>query len=372
VNTLLEDRQGRLWFGTDNGVSCLVGTDFTTYRTADGLVHNFVVTSVEDHRGWLWFGTWDGGVSCYDGNRFTNYTTADGLVHNHVTCILEDRQGWLWFTTWGGGVSCYRDGVFTDYTAADGLGHNMLRSVMEDRHGHLWFSTFGGGVSRYDGQVFQRLTRREGLAHDTVQQVLQEREGDSYWIATEGGVTRYRPYQGLPRVQLKEVIADQRYEAAAALRVPESQRFILFQFQGVSWTTGPEGLAYTYRLVGYDADWRTTYDRQVEYSDLALGQYAFQVKAIDCDHNYSEPAQVQLTVEPDLRLEALTEALSLSGGMEEFVGESVALRQVQAQLVEVAGTQLTVLLLGETGTGKGLAARTLHRLGDRGSGRLSN
>jgi formate hydrogenlyase transcriptional activator len=50
----------------------------------------------------------------------------------------------------------------------------------------------------------------------------------------------------------------------------------------------------------------------------------------------------------------------------EIVGDSAALRQVLAQLETVAATDATVLLLGETGTGKELLARALH---DRSSRR---
>src|SRR5262249_32279151 len=44
----------------------------------------------------------------------------------------------------------------------------------------------------------------------------------------------------------------------------------------------------------------------------------------------------------------------------EIVGDSAALRQVFAQVETVAPTDATVLLLGETGTGKELLARAIH------------
>jgi formate hydrogenlyase transcriptional activator len=50
---------------------------------------------------------------------------------------------------------------------------------------------------------------------------------------------------------------------------------------------------------------------------------------------------------------------------EEIVGESKALQQVLNQLRTVAATDTTVLLLGETGTGKELLARAVHAASDR-------
>ena len=115
-------------------------------------------------------------------------------------------------------------------------------------------------------------------------------------------------------------------------------------------------------------DWKPVYTRQVTYQDLPLGEYTFQVKAVDRDLNYSEPASVRVTIEPDSRLKALTETLNAAGPGGEFIGESAALRRVQKQLAEVADSDLTVLILGDSGTGKGLAARVLHRLSARRAG----
>ena len=50
---------------------------------------------------------------------------------------------------------------------------------------------------------------------------------------------------------------------------------------------------------------------------------------------------------------------------EEIVGTSAALRRVQRQVEVVAPTDATVLILGETGTGKELVARAVHRLSPR-------
>lgn len=50
---------------------------------------------------------------------------------------------------------------------------------------------------------------------------------------------------------------------------------------------------------------------------------------------------------------------------EEIIGDSEPLRRVMSQVEVVAPTDATVLILGETGTGKELVARALHRLSPR-------
>ena len=89
---------------------------------------------------------------------------------------------------------------------------------------------------------------------------------------------------------------------------------------------------------------------------------------MDRDLNYSEAAAVHLTIEPDPYQQALSQALSGTGAAGEFVGSSGALREVQDELLQVAATDVTVLIQGETGTGKGLAARLVHRASPRRDG----
>jgi formate hydrogenlyase transcriptional activator len=50
---------------------------------------------------------------------------------------------------------------------------------------------------------------------------------------------------------------------------------------------------------------------------------------------------------------------------EEIIGEGPALKEVQDRVGVVAASDATVLLLGETGTGKGLIARAIHRTSKR-------
>jgi PAS domain S-box-containing protein len=61
----------------------------------------------------------------------------------------------------------------------------------------------------------------------------------------------------------------------------------------------------------------------------------------------------------------LEEELVNSSQFDELVGESAKLKRVLKQVEDVAGTNATVLILGETGTGKELIARAIHRLSPR-------
>jgi len=62
---------------------------------------------------------------------------------------------------------------------------------------------------------------------------------------------------------------------------------------------------------------------------------------------------------------ALREEIDRSLMFEEIVGASAALRGVLAQVTKVAPTDSTVLILGETGTGKELIARAIHKRSSR-------
>jgi len=95
-----------------------------------------------------------------------------------------------------------------------------------------------------------------------------------------------------------------------------------------------------------------------------LQQVAAQVAvALDNARAYREIAQLteklaseKLYLEEEIRTEL---------NFEEIVGESAALKRVLSQARTVASSDATVLVLGDTGTGKELIARAIHRMSSR-------
>jgi DNA-binding NtrC family response regulator len=81
-----------------------------------------------------------------------------------------------------------------------------------------------------------------------------------------------------------------------------------------------------------------------------------------------EVGDVQLRFQPQVK------ALELSPANEDrlgdLVGRSLPMRQIFALLQRIAPTDSTLLLVGETGCGKGAAAKTIHKLSPRAQGPL--
>ena len=288
-----------------------------------------------------------------DGLKF--YDVEDGLIDDQVVDLLLDRTGNLWVAT-KGGLCCFDGSTFQIFTTEDGLPSNRIRCLLEDRRGHLWVGT-DEGVAHYDGQIFQRI---KSPHIGSVLKILEDRDGNFYFGTAQHSLVRYRQQKIPPQIRLLQVIADQDYENPEKAIVSTAGQQVIFEYKGLSFSTHPSDMLYIYHLKGHDLDWQpATRKMQAHYRDLSPGDYTFQVRAIDRDLNYSEVAQVQLVVEPDPRIEALTTPLNIKRD-NEFIGQSEALQQFQTKLIEVASTDMTVLLLGETGVGKGLAARILH------------
>jgi DNA-binding NtrC family response regulator len=80
-------------------------------------------------------------------------------------------------------------------------------------------------------------------------------------------------------------------------------------------------------------------------------------------------AQIALAFEwTTLRPDGAPRGVWLRGPYNHIVGDSPAMQAVYDKLARAAGTDATVLLLGETGTGKGLLARAIHANSPRKDG----
>jgi formate hydrogenlyase transcriptional activator len=100
--------------------------------------------------------------------------------------------------------------------------------------------------------------------------------------------------------------------------------------------------------------------QDIEYLSLVVDQVAI---AIDNVRAYEKIKQLKYQLDQEniyLRDEIKTEH-----NFEEIIGKSKALKHVLRRVETVAGTDSSVLILGETGTGKELIARSLHNLSKR-------
>ena len=306
------------------------------------------------------------GFACWhpeDGLKF--YGVEDGLIDDRVNDLLLDRNGNLWVATQGG-LCCFDGSTFRTFTTEDGLPSNRIHCLCEDRQGHLWLGT-DGGVAHYDGRLFQTIKSPHIGA---VLRILEDRDGAFWFGTTLGSIIRYRQQKTPPQIHLVQVNADQVCEDLQEDIISPAGQQVIFEYKGLSFSTHPRDMFYIYRLKGYDPDWQpATRKTRAHYRDVPLGDYTFQVRAIDRDLNYSEIAQARLSVEMDPRISALTSIINSADGVgNEFIGQSAALHAFQIQLRQVASTDLTVLFKGETGVGKGLAARMLHALSSKCDG----
>ena len=429
--TIYEDHDGHLWFGGGNGLFRYNGKKLKKIDSVAGLSEGGVCAITQDSQGRFVFGHWENGrkkrrketlfvsplkiiyqqgeafqtifveqedkdpfsrrigtvmsgrnseVYFYlyhqnfsdddrgfarwhpkDGLKF--YGVEDGLIDDRVTGLLKDRHGNLWIGTLNG--LCRFDGRnFQTFTTEDGLPSNRIHCLFEDFQGHLWIGT-DGGVVHFDGQVFQTI---KSPHIGPVLQILEDRD-EVFWFGTvQNSLVRYRRQKNPPQIHLLQVIADQIYENLEEGIVSTTEQNVIFEYKGMSLSTHPRDMLYVYRLKGYDPDWQpATREMRAFYRDLPPGDYTFQVRAIDRDLNYSEIAQVRLSITSDPRIEAFTDVINRRGS-QKFIGHSAALRQFQVNLEKIASTNITVLILGETGVGKGLAARVLHALSDHSDG----
>lgn len=113
------------------------------------------------------------------------------------------------------------------------------------------------------------------------------------------------------------------------------------------------------RLLGKDGRYRWFIFRYNPSKDEHGNVERWYVTATDIEDRKQAEEKLQL------ENVVLREEIDKASMFEEIVGESAALRTVVARVAKVAPTDSTVLVTGETGTGKELIARAIHKRSQR-------
>jgi diguanylate cyclase (GGDEF)-like protein len=164
IAAIIQDNDGFLWIGTQDGLNRYDGREFLTFQhkpfDETGLPNNQIQTLFMGQNETIWIGTY-GGLSRFHipTLTFTNYTNdpedPTSLIGSVVTAITESEEG-LWVGTLGG--LCLLDeekGTFTRFNHLDenhaSLPDNNIRSLFYDDENRLWIGT-NKGLSLYRGE----------------------------------------------------------------------------------------------------------------------------------------------------------------------------------------------------------------------------
>ena len=376
ISGLCEDGQGRIWVGTSESRFGWIEKDrFIPLECG---------TALQDQEGMFWVGSllqdrdgvfWLGSVGivpalyCYEDGHLhpADIAEAESIAYVYV---LWEYENTLWIGT-GKGLFALdlSSREVRRFTAEQfGLSANGILALTADSQGHIWMGTSGGGVLRYDGETFQSIRLGPSALENKVEAVLCDRRG-RLWFGTRAGLVAYQPGHTPPRLVIREVMAGTLLAAPEAVSCPESTPEIRIHFQGISFRTGAGQMRYSHRLVGHGPaePWSAfTAADTVAYNALSVGEYRFEVRTMDRDGLLSEVASLEIQILPDAKTERIHALESVLRATDHVVhSQSWAMRQVMEQTVRVAETAMTVLVLGETGTGKGLLAQTIHETSTR-------
>ena len=234
VNGIIEDRDGKIWFATNNGISCWdVASDRWRNLYYNKLEQAQVFLALcEDDQGRIWAGSYSSGIYVLDGKtgrELAHYSRDDkefSSVSNFIFDIFKDSQGDLWIGGINGGFICYqsKENKFKTYTELPIssiaelspnqilLGCSDAIKLLNKQTGEIksflsdyvvqdifvlgdvvWAATSGEGLLEYNykAETIKKYSTHEGLPSNFLNSIIYA--DNCLWVGTESGLCRFNP-----------------------------------------------------------------------------------------------------------------------------------------------------------------------------------
>ncbi len=288
------DRSQRLWAATEAGL--FVAT--APYRSFTRIVElpstrMWAVTEGAD--GTIWAGG-EGGLYELGAGKWKNLTRADGLSNTEVLSLGAGPDGVIWVGySYGGGIDRVRPragGVAIERGVQRSGSDGIIYFLDFDHLGRLWAGT-ERGVDIWDGTHWSHFDMNDGLVwNDCNLNAFAEETDGTVWIGTSGGLARFRQLRRQaadipPTVVFTKLLNGQTdVSGLANPSIGNHANSLIARYSVLNALNGNE-VIFRYRLVGATSNWTETTQRELQFANLAPGEYRLEVDARDRDGIWS-------------------------------------------------------------------------------------
>lgn len=185
VRSIHQDRTGKIWVGTDNGLFQVDGDRLQRVDGDDRIPMVAVHAIFEDKDGGMWVG--GSSILRIRGNQIQEFDLAGEASQNRVKSIFQTDDGDIWVGTVSGlhrMQSCC-SGHFTSVPEVSGT----VRTLRQTSDGILWIGTIGNGLYAYRNGRFATMSTPQELPSNTILNLFEDAE-QNIWVGTQAGMLR--------------------------------------------------------------------------------------------------------------------------------------------------------------------------------------
>jgi signal transduction histidine kinase/ligand-binding sensor domain-containing protein/DNA-binding response OmpR family regulator len=203
VRVIVEDKEHRIWFGTENGVLTLNpdGSSILTQKgySSDGLSDNAIYTILSDRQNNIWIGSYFGGVDYLSSQKplFRHFepSAAKGELKARIPRMMtETSPGVFWIASEDQGVNIYNSvtGQFTPFNGIPNLDSNTHSIYYDSKTSDIWIGTRFKGLFKYNLQSHKttQYYHTKGLTSEGIFYITRDKKG-RLWVATMEGLRYY-------------------------------------------------------------------------------------------------------------------------------------------------------------------------------------